>query len=83
VVESFIVAAVSQQKGDPGDAGGPSGVELLGLGFAIAIVVVLPLVLGIWFDAARHTSPLGVGVGLLLGIVAAIALIYQRFKRYW
>jgi F0F1-type ATP synthase assembly protein I len=74
---------VSRPKGDRGGTEGPSGVELLGLGLGIAVAVVLPLLLGILFDAARHTSPLGVGVGLLLGIVAAIALIYQRFNRYW
>jgi len=74
---------VSRHNGKRGGTEGPSGVELIGLGIVLAVAVVLPLLFGIWFDAARHTSPVGVGVGLLLGIVAAIALIYQRFKRYW
>ena len=67
----------------PDPSNSPSGVELLGLGVALAVCVVGPMVLGLIFDASRHTSPLGVGVGLLLGIVAATALLIQRFKRYW
>ena len=62
---------------------GPSAGELLGLGVALAVAVVVPLFAGLWIDSAKHTTPLGVMVGLLIGIVAATTILYQRFKRYW
>jgi F0F1-type ATP synthase assembly protein I len=62
---------------------GPSGSELAGLGMALAAAVVLPMVLGYVVDGALHTSPLFVFVGLALGIIAAVALVYTRYvKRY-
>lgn len=60
----------------------PSGLELAGLGVFLAAVVVLPLFLGIRADAAFGTAPLGIGLGLLLGILAGFAGVYMRFKRY-
>jgi F0F1-type ATP synthase assembly protein I len=74
---------MTEQGDKPNRTTGPSGVELIGLGFGLAVAVVLPLLAGLWLDAAKHTSPLGVGAGLLLGIVAATTLVIQRFKRYW
>ena len=41
------------------------------------------MVLGYVVDGALHTSPLFVFVGLALGIIAAVALVYTRYvKRY-
>lgn len=62
---------------------GPTGAELAGLGMALAAAVVLPMVLGYVADSALNTSPLFVFVGLALGIIATVALVYTRYvKRY-
>lgn len=60
----------------------PSGNELAGLALFLAAVVVIPLILGLRLDAWLNSSPLGIILGLLLGIVAALAVVYVRFKRY-
>ena len=55
--------------------------ELAGLGMALAAGVVVPMVAGVVLDRALHTSPLLVFVGLAVGIVAAVALVYVRYVR--
>jgi F0F1-type ATP synthase assembly protein I len=69
--------------GDRGSAGqGPSGLELLGLAVLLAAAVVVPLVLGLAIDSAAHSGPTFFFIGLFLGVVAAVATVYTRFKRY-
>jgi F0F1-type ATP synthase assembly protein I len=58
---------------------GPSGAELAGLGMALAAAVVVPMVLGYLVDGALRTSPLFLFVGLAVGIIAAVALVYTRY----
>jgi F0F1-type ATP synthase assembly protein I len=60
----------------------PSGMELAGLGVFLAAVVVIPLVIGLRVDAALGSSPVGLGLGLVLGILAGFAGVYVRFRRY-
>ena len=60
---------------------GPTGAELAGLGMALAAAVVVPMILGYVVDGALHTSPLFVFVGLAVGIIAAVALVYTRYVR--
>ena len=48
----------------------------------LAAAVVVPLVLGLVIDSATHSGPIFFFIGLLLGVVAAIATVYTRFKRY-
>jgi F0F1-type ATP synthase assembly protein I len=48
---------------------------------ALAAAVVVPMVLGYVVDGALHTSPLFVFVGLAVGIIAAVALVYARYVR--
>jgi len=60
---------------------GPSGAELAGLGMALAAAVVVPMFLGFMLDGALHTSPLFLFVGLAVGIIAAVALVYTRYVR--
>jgi len=63
---------------------GPSGAELAGLGVLLAAAFVAPMVLGVVLDGALRTSPLFVFVGLALGILAAVAVVYVRYvRRYW
>jgi F0F1-type ATP synthase assembly protein I len=57
-------------------------VELLGLGVYLAAVVVLPLLAGARIDSALGSAPVGLVVGLGLGILAGFAGVYLRFRRY-
>jgi F0F1-type ATP synthase assembly protein I len=61
---------------------GPSGMELFGLAFLLAAVFLVPLVLGLVIDGVVHSSPIFLLIGILVGVVAAGATIYTRFKRY-
>jgi F0F1-type ATP synthase assembly protein I len=56
--------------------------ELRGIALLLAAAVVVPLVLGLVIDSAAHSAPVFFFIGLLLGIVAAVAVVYTRFKRY-
>ncbi len=56
--------------------------ELLGLGVFIAAAVVVPLVLGVVVDKALHSAPTFLLIGLVLGVIAAVATAYTRFKRF-
>ncbi|MDQ6774573.1 MAG: hypothetical protein M3024_16595 [Candidatus Dormibacteraeota bacterium] len=64
-------------------AGGetPSGAELAGLGALLAAVVVIPLVGGVVLVGALHASPGFFIVGLVVGVLAAAAVVYTRFVR--
>lgn len=61
---------------------GPSGMELLGLAVLLAAAVVVPLVIGLVIDQVAHSAPIFFFIGLLLGVIGAVATVYTRFKRY-
>ena len=68
----------------PSRSPGPTGAELMGLGAALAVAVVAPIVLGIVLDGALRTSPLFLFAGLVAGILASVWIVYTRYvKRYW
>ena len=56
--------------------------ELLGLAILLAAAVVVPLVLGLVIDSVVHSAPTFFFIGLLVGVIAAVATVYTRFKRY-
>jgi len=56
--------------------------ELLGVGFLLAAAVVVPLVLGLVIDTVAHSAPTFLFIGLFVGVIAAAATVYTRFKRY-
>jgi F0F1-type ATP synthase assembly protein I len=60
----------------------PSGGELAGLGISIAVAFLVPLLLGVVFDALLHTSPFGVLIGLLVGITASCYTAVARLRPY-
>jgi hypothetical protein len=66
----------------PGGGKSPSGADLAGVGAAIAGAFVVPLVIGIVLDGALRSGPILTLVGLSLGIAAAVAVAYVRFKRF-
>ena len=61
---------------------GPTGAELAGLGLFLAAAVVLPLLGGILIDNLWQRSPLFLFIGLVLGIIAGVAVVYTRIRRY-
>lgn len=62
---------------------GPTGAELAGLGVALAAAFIAPFLLGVILDGALHTSPLFLFAGVVVGIAAAVAVVYTRYiKRY-
>jgi len=60
----------------------PSGTELIGLGMAIALALVLPALAGVGLDALLHSSPVGFVIGLAVGITAAAATVVSQFRRF-
>lgn len=56
--------------------------EFLGLSVFLAAAVVVPLVLGLVIDGIAHSAPMFLFIGLFLGVIAAVATFYTRFKRY-
>ena len=66
----------------PEGGNGPSGAALFGLGGFLAAAVLIPLLIGLVVDAAAHTSPVGLFVGLALGIAAACAGLWAQLRRY-
>lgn len=61
---------------------GPSLKELLGLGTAIAGIVIGGTVLGFFLDSRFKTSPLFVLIGVALGIVLACAYTYVVIRKF-
>ena len=56
--------------------------ELVGLAFLIAVAFVVPLVGGLAIDGAAHTTPVFLLVGVCVGVIAAAAAVYMRFRKY-
>ena len=48
----------------------------------LAAAVVVPLLLGLYVDSVRHSAPTFFFIGLLIGVIAAAAVFWTRFKRY-
>ena len=51
--------------------------RLTGVGFFIGGSIVMGVVTGLWLDSKLNTGPILVIIGLLLGIVVALAGVYQ------
>jgi len=54
---------------------------LLGLGWAVALSLVLGVVAGIWLDGRFGTSPLLAVVGTLVGIASAVLTARQLIEQ--
>jgi F0F1-type ATP synthase assembly protein I len=62
---------------------GPSGSDLASLGILLAASVLVPLIGGGLLDKVLHTGSLLLFVGLLVGIAAAVAVVYVGYvKRF-
>jgi ATP synthase protein I len=53
---------------------------LSGMGFAIAVPIVVFTVAGYYLDGFTHTRPLFLLLGLLLGLVTGIVSAYRLYK---
>ena len=51
--------------------------RVLGVGWYIAIAIVLGLLGGLWLDGKCNTKPLFTIIGLIIGILAAVYGVYQ------
>jgi len=60
-----------------------AALRVLGVGWYIAIAIVLGLLGGLWVDEKLDTKPLFTIIGLIVGIVAAIYGVYQMFLPFF
>jgi F0F1-type ATP synthase assembly protein I len=72
---------VPQARGGDSRSAGPSGSDLLGLGLTLALAVLIPLAAGAGVDALLHISPIGLLVGLAVGVAIAAVTAVQRYRR--
>jgi F0F1-type ATP synthase assembly protein I len=56
--------------------------SLLGMGFYIAIAVVMGIWVGHWLDGKFSTGPLWLIIGLILGIAVAVLGVYNMLKPF-
>ena len=59
-----------------------SMLSLLGMGFYIAIAIVLGIWGGHWLDGKFNTGPLWLIIGLILGIAVAVLGVYNMLKPF-
>jgi len=60
----------------------PSAYAFVGMGTSAAVCVAVGVGLGILADSHAGTAPLFLFVGLLLGIVAAVATVVAQVRRF-
>lgn len=62
---------------------GPSGGDLASLGLLLAASVLIPMVGGGLLDKLLHTGSVLLFVGLVVGVAAAVAVVYFGYvKRF-
>ena len=61
---------------------GPTGADMAGVGFYFAAAALLPILGGVGLDAAFHTSPVFVLVGLVVGLVAGGAAVWLKIREF-
>ena len=77
---------------DPTPDAGPDGAEhrgmtagasaFLGLGLSIGVCLAITVGGGLALDAWLHSSPLGLLVGLSLGVVLAVLMVVATVRKY-
>jgi len=56
-------------------------VEALGLGFTIACIIGIFTLIGYYLDNMLKTTPLMIGIGILVGTIGAFMYLYQISKK--
>lgn len=59
----------------------PRVFDLMAIGLTTALMIGIPLGLGVAVDAWLNSSPIGTLVGLALGITAAVGSTVRQLKR--
>jgi F0F1-type ATP synthase assembly protein I len=59
-----------------------AGMAFAVMGTTAATCVAVGIVLGLWFDRAVGSSPLGLLAGIVLGSVAAVMSVIQQIRRF-
>jgi F0F1-type ATP synthase assembly protein I len=58
---------------------------ILQLGAMVVVATLLPLFVGLWLDVRLHTVPWITLIGMLVGVVSSIVVVYRviasRYKR--
>jgi putative Ca2+/H+ antiporter (TMEM165/GDT1 family) len=60
----------------------PSFSSLIGMGVATALCIAVGVGGGYWLDRTLHTGVVLTFVGLALGVVAAVVVIYLNVKTF-
>ena len=60
----------------------PTSSDLAGVGIGLAIAFLVPFFTGLGIDAAAHTGPVFLLIGLALGILLSVVFAFVRFKRF-
>ena len=60
----------------------PGAVAFLGLGLSIALCLAVTVGAGLLLDAALHSAPTFLLIGLAVGIVAAVAMAVVTIRKY-
>ena len=60
----------------------PSFSTLIGMGVATALCIAVGVGGGYWLDRTFHTGVLLTFVGLALGVVAAVVVVYSNVKMF-
>jgi ATP synthase protein I len=61
---------------------GPTGADMAGVGFYFAGAVLIPILGGVGLDAAFHTSPVFVLIGLFVGLAAGAAAVWLKIREF-
>ena len=59
-----------------------AGLAFAVMGSTAAMCVAVGIVLGLWFDGATRSSPVGLLVGIVLGSVAAVVSVIQQIRHF-
>lgn len=49
----------------------------------VAILVLIPLGVGVWLDTTYHLLPWGILVGMGVGVLATTTFLVHHFSRTW
>jgi hypothetical protein len=60
----------------------PSGGELAGLGLFLAAAILIPLLAGILIASLVGGASVFIFIGLVVGIIAGILVVYTRARQY-
>lgn len=59
----------------------PRVFDLMAIGLTTALLIGIPLGLGVAIDAWLNSSPIGTLIGLVLGIAATVASTVRQLKK--